>query len=165
MYEKWKSRQAMMKRESSVPQGVAVGRIGSIPGSGMKTPYSGLGRWDSKSSINSMCTTAVGSNNGGKPIDYDDRKLMDQMVCIIKECNAEVKSALYAIMEHLDKSTNYSSEQMAKSMSSFLENIWAHEETLKKMIKEQNANKCDQSELETKLSKKDGQISTLEEQL
>ncbi|KAK3751670.1 hypothetical protein RRG08_065577 [Elysia crispata] len=163
MYEKWKSRQTMMKRESSIPQGITIGQVSTVPGSTMKSSFSGLSRWDSKSSINSICTTAGVPNNRGKPIDYDERKLMDQLVCTIKDCNNEVKSALIDIMEHLDKRTGFSNEQLAKSMSSFLESIWAHEEVLKKLIKEKNHS--DLSELEAKLSKKDSQISNLEEQL
>lgn len=165
MYEKWKSRQAMMKRESCMPsQGVAVGQTGLIPGSAAKTPFSGLGRWDSRSSINSVCSNVGVTSNRGKP-DLDDRKLMEHMIYVIRDCNNEVKSTVMALMEHLDKMRDVSDDQLSKSMSLFLEKLWAHEEVLKNLIQGQNANRADPHELEINLAKKDAQLSLLEEQL
>ncbi|GFO21772.1 hypothetical protein PoB_004827700 [Plakobranchus ocellatus] len=165
MYEKWKNRQSMMKREGVSPQGMVLSQAGSAPGSSKKMPLLSLGRWDSKTSLNSLPSTTYISSLRRKPDDNDERKVMDQLVTIIKDCNNEVKSTLLYLMENMEKITDVSNGQFEKNMSSFLERIWIHEEAIKKLIEEHGTKACVQNELEANLAKKDCQISTLKGQL
>ncbi|GFR75717.1 hypothetical protein ElyMa_002195400 [Elysia marginata] len=167
LYEKFKSRQAMMKHDSYKSHGgIAVGQSGMVPGSVGRTPYLGLSTWDSKSSIHSMYSAAgpSGSNRGKQP-DSDDRKLMEQMICMIRDCNVECFLSVIRILFFW--LIYVCTTRIANSFGAevVLEKIWIHEEALKKIIEEEKTSKSDSSEIEANLTKKDAQISTLREEL
>ncbi|BFZ08198.1 hypothetical protein BsWGS_11237 [Bradybaena similaris] len=160
MYEKWLSKRSLFRRDPT-PSAAAENKTNQHIVTAQPLPPDNISKHSCYgTSDNTLTRPLIDSNLKGT-----ERDLLRQVTYAIHDCSTEMKSALCAVTDKLDNVTEMTNDQLAQTLTSFLEDIWKHQEKLQHVLQDQDKSKSVVTELEVKLAKKESQIAALEEQL
>ncbi|XP_055884006.1 uncharacterized protein LOC106077905 isoform X2 [Biomphalaria glabrata] len=151
MYEKWLNKKSLLKSQlDKEGKGSNTSTAGSTNNS--NKCYSVI---ESRTSLGGTVSETAGLN----------RDLLQQIKNSFQDSSKEIRNALGAFKKKLDTNTELSQEQLSQTLSTFLQDVWKHQEQICNMLCEHVKKASSSEELHTKIAVNEKQITLLEEQL